>query len=37
MEEMYQEIYQNLCCAGIACKHSEAVWRNKDGEVVEEP
>jgi len=36
MEEMYQEIYQNLCSAGIACKHSEAVWRNKDGEVVEQ-
>jgi len=36
MEEMYQEIDQNLCSAGIACKHSEAVWRNKDGGVVEE-
>jgi len=36
MEEMYQEIYQNLCSARIACKHSEAVWRNKDGEVVEQ-
>jgi hypothetical protein len=35
MDEMYQEIYQNLCSAGIACKHPEALWKNKNGDVVE--
>jgi hypothetical protein len=35
MEEMYQEIYKNLCSAGIACKHPEAQWRDKNGDVVE--
>jgi len=35
MEEMYQEIYKNLCSSGIACKHPEAQWRDKNGDVVE--
>ncbi len=35
MDEMYQEIYQNLCSAEITCKHPEALWRDKNGEVVE--
>jgi len=35
MDEMYQEISQNLCSAGIACKHPEALWRGKNREVVE--
>jgi hypothetical protein len=35
MDEMYQELYQNLCSAGIACKHPEALWIDKNGEVVE--
>jgi hypothetical protein len=35
MDEMYQEIYQNLCSAGITYKHPEALWRDKNGEVVE--
>jgi len=35
MEEMYQEIYKNLCSTGIACEHPEAQWRDKNGEVVE--
>jgi hypothetical protein len=33
MEEMYQEIYRNLCSAGIACEHPEELWRDKNGEV----
>jgi hypothetical protein len=32
---MYQEIYKILCSTGIACKHPEALWRDKNGEVVE--
>ncbi len=35
MEEMYHEIYRNLCSTGIACEHPEAQWRDKNGEVVE--
>jgi hypothetical protein len=35
MKEMYQEMYQNLCSAGIACEHSEPVWRDANGKVVE--
>jgi hypothetical protein len=35
MQEMYQEIYKNLCSAGIACELPEARWRDKNGEVVE--
>jgi hypothetical protein len=35
MQEMYQEIYKNLCSAGIACEHPEAQWRDKNGEIVE--
>jgi len=35
MEEMYHEIYKNLCSAGIACEHPEAQWRDKNGDVVE--
>jgi hypothetical protein len=36
MEEMYLEIYKNLHSAGIACEHPEALWRDKNGDVVEE-
>ena len=32
---MYQEIYKILCSTGIACKHPEDLWRDKNGEVVE--
>jgi hypothetical protein len=35
MEEMYQEIYKNLCSAGLACEHPEPLWRDENGEVVE--
>jgi len=35
MEEMYHEIYKNLCSAGIACEHPEAQWRDSNGDVVE--
>jgi hypothetical protein len=35
MEEMYHEIYKNLCSTGIACKHPEGQWRDKNGDVVE--
>jgi hypothetical protein len=36
IQEMYDEIYQNLCSAGLACKHPEPLWRDENGEVVEE-
>ncbi len=35
IEEMYEEIYQNLCIAGHACEHPELLWRDKNGNVVE--
>jgi hypothetical protein len=35
MDEMYEEIYKNLCLAGLACEHPEPVWRDKNGEAVE--
>jgi len=36
MQEMYEEIYKNLCGAGLACKHPEPLWRDENGEVVTE-
>ena len=36
IQEMYDEIYQNLYIAGLACKHPEPLWRDENGEVVEE-
>jgi len=35
MKEMYTEVYSHLVESGLAVKHSEPVWRNKEGEVVE--
>ncbi len=35
IQEMYEEIYQNLCSACLACKHPEPLWRNKNGDVTE--
>jgi hypothetical protein len=35
MQEMYNEIYKDLCSAGLACEHPEPVWRNEHGEIVE--
>jgi hypothetical protein len=35
IEEMYDEIYQNLCKAGLAFEHPEPVWREENGNVVE--
>jgi hypothetical protein len=32
---MYDEIYKDFCCGGIAVEHPEPVWRNEKGEVVE--
>jgi hypothetical protein len=31
---MYDEIYSQLVEVGLAVKHPEPVWRNKDGDVV---
>jgi hypothetical protein len=31
MEEMYIEIYEDLCSTGLACEHPESLWRNKEG------
>jgi hypothetical protein len=35
MKLMYDEIYKDFCCGGIAVEHPEPVWRNEAGEVVE--
>jgi len=35
MKLMYDEIYKDFCCGGIAVEHPEPVWRNEKGEVVE--
>jgi hypothetical protein len=34
VEEMYDNIYENLCTAGLACKHPEPLWRDENGDVV---
>ena len=36
MKEMYTEVYSHLAESGLAVKHPEPVWRNADGEVVDE-
>jgi hypothetical protein len=33
IQEMYEEIYQNLCGAGLACKHPEPLWKYNNGKV----
>jgi hypothetical protein len=35
IEEIYEEIYQNLCIAGHACEHPKPLWRDKNGNAVE--
>jgi hypothetical protein len=35
MSEMYEEIYNNLTTNGLAVAHPEAVWRNENGDIVE--
>jgi hypothetical protein len=33
-EDMYEDVYERLCEAGIAEKLDEAVWRDKDNDIV---
>lgn len=35
-KEMYEEVYTLLVSTGLAVKHDLPVWRNKDGEIVEQ-
>jgi hypothetical protein len=34
IQEMYEEVYTYLVTAGLAVKHSDAIWRNEAGDVV---
>ena len=36
MKEMYTEVYSHLTESGLAVKHAESVWRDADGEIVDE-
>jgi hypothetical protein len=36
MKEMYAEVYSHLTESGLAVKYPESVWRNADGEIVDE-
>jgi hypothetical protein len=35
MEEMYTQIYKDLCNTGLAVEHDVPVWRNEHGDIVE--
>jgi hypothetical protein len=35
MEEMYNEIYKELCSTGLAVMHDKPMWRNEHRDIVQ--